>query len=271
MNARRFVCGIHSHSRRVGGGLVEGVYINKEQRWRLITHVWCYATDMARNNSTHVWCHATDMARHSTTQQRKSRNCVIGTQVAGSCWKRLQTWMPATVKTLRGSKVNPVWLKYVRSWPFRQTHDRVPKILGRSCRQGWKENWGWTPEKNSTLEDIPWSSKSNTRFFRKARNNNFGQFWETNTGLQAWIPMVGSSNGHFSVSKQSSDNDLVVTVVFFFRKARKWKLSPFCWGTTRQFEDGWSLQNGKIGSTHSCYKVFSTFMLAVPEVDVFIL
>lgn len=64
--------------------------------------------------------------------------CVVGTQLAESRWKQLQTWMPAAVKTLRSGKVNLELLKYVRSWQFRQTHDRAKylKILGRSLRVG---------------------------------------------------------------------------------------------------------------------------------------
>ena len=65
---------------------------------------------------------------------RKSKKQIAGTQVADSRWKRLQKWIPATVKTLRRGKVNPELLKYIRSWQFRQMHARAEylKILGQS-------------------------------------------------------------------------------------------------------------------------------------------
>ena len=61
---------------------------------------------------------------------RKSKKQIAGTQVADSRWKRLQKWIPATVKTLRRGKVesrvveiHPVMAVPANAWPSRIPQD----------------------------------------------------------------------------------------------------------------------------------------------------
>ena len=57
---------------------------------------------------------------HRRQEFLRGRN--IGTQIADSRWKSMQSWIPKTVKTLYRGRLNKKLMIYVRSWQFRFAH-----------------------------------------------------------------------------------------------------------------------------------------------------
>ena len=57
---------------------------------------------------------------HHRQEFLRGRN--IGTQIADSRWKSMQSWIPKTVKTLYRGRLNKKLMIYVRSWQFRFAH-----------------------------------------------------------------------------------------------------------------------------------------------------
>ena len=67
---------------------------------------------------------------HRNQEFLRGRN--IGTQIADSRWKSLQSWLPKSVKTLYKGRLNTQLMVYVRSWQYRfQNQHKYLQTLGK--------------------------------------------------------------------------------------------------------------------------------------------
>ena len=68
---------------------------------------------------------------HRNQEFLRGRN--MGTQIADSRWKSLQSWLPKTVKTtLYRGRLNPKRMVCVRSWQYRFQHQhKYMQVLGK--------------------------------------------------------------------------------------------------------------------------------------------
>ena len=83
---------------------------------------------------------------HRRQEFLRGRN--IGTQIADSRWKSMQSWIPKTVKTLYRGRLNKKLMIYVRSWQFRFAHQhQYIQALGKLFKT---KNADWkSTEKNA--------------------------------------------------------------------------------------------------------------------------
>ena len=67
---------------------------------------------------------------HRNQEFLRGRN--IGTQIADSRWKSLQSWLPKSVKTLYKGRLNTQLMVYMRSWQYRfQNQHKYLQTLGK--------------------------------------------------------------------------------------------------------------------------------------------
>ena len=85
------------------------------------------------------------------------------------------------------------------TWPSRVPED--PRAISPPRMKRKLQLNSWEEFKVFLISFIEWNR---WLFWIKTINNNFGQFWQTNTDLQTWIPMDCTLNRNFSASKQSS-------------------------------------------------------------------
>ena len=82
---------------------------------------------------------------HRRQEFLRGRN--IGTQIADSRWKSMQSWIPKTVKTLYRGRLNKKLMIYVRSWQFRFAHQhQYIQTLGKLFKTK-NADWKSTEEK----------------------------------------------------------------------------------------------------------------------------
>ena len=86
---------------------------------------------------------------HRRQEFLRGRN--IGTQIADSRWKSMQSWIPKTVKTLYRGRLNKKLMIYVRSWQFRFAHQhQYIQTLGKLFKTK-NADWKSTEEKKNAL------------------------------------------------------------------------------------------------------------------------